>query len=59
MFKCFAFSFRTAKKERANFWYNRNEYGIAIQLYRRALEYLDHRDGDPDNQFGNEDLEVQ
>ncbi|XP_011193416.1 peptidyl-prolyl cis-trans isomerase FKBP8 [Zeugodacus cucurbitae] len=47
----------TRKKERANFWYNRNEYNTAIQLYRRALEYLDDRDGDPDATFDKEDLE--
>lgn len=46
------------KKERANFWYNRNEFNIAIQLYRRALEYLDDRDGDPDANIDNEDLEL-
>lgn len=45
------------KKERANFWYNRNEFNIAIQLYRRALEYLDDRDGDPDANIDTEDLE--
>lgn len=28
------------KRERGNFWYARNEYSLAIQLYRRALEYL-------------------
>lgn len=33
------------KRERANFWYNRNEFTIAIQIYRRALEYLDDTDG--------------
>ncbi|CAD7091956.1 unnamed protein product [Hermetia illucens] len=33
------------KRERANFWYNRNEFNIAIQIYRRALEYLDDTDG--------------
>lgn len=47
----------TRKKERANFWYNRNEYNTAIQLYRRALEFLDDRDGDPDASFDKEDLE--
>ncbi|XP_055688172.1 peptidyl-prolyl cis-trans isomerase FKBP8 [Lutzomyia longipalpis] len=35
----------TRKRERGNFWYNRAEYNIAIQLYRRALEYLDDSDG--------------
>ncbi|XP_036332748.1 peptidyl-prolyl cis-trans isomerase FKBP8 [Rhagoletis pomonella] len=48
----------TSKKERANFWYNRNEFNTAIQLYRRALEYLDDRDGDPDSAFDKEDLEL-
>lgn len=28
------------KRERGNFWYLRTEYNLAIQLYRRALEYL-------------------
>ncbi|XP_055919667.1 peptidyl-prolyl cis-trans isomerase FKBP8 [Eupeodes corollae] len=46
------------KKERANFWYNRNEFNIAIQLYRRALEYLDDRDGDPEANIDTEDLEL-
>lgn len=50
--------FRTRKKERANFWYNRSEFSTAIQLYRRALEYLDNRDGDPDSDFDKEDIEV-
>ncbi|XP_014095636.1 peptidyl-prolyl cis-trans isomerase FKBP8 [Bactrocera oleae] len=50
-------NYGTRKKERANFWYNRNEYNTAIQLYRRALEFLDDRDGDPDSMFDKEDLE--
>lgn len=37
--------FGNRKRERANFWYNRNEFNIAIQIYRRALEYLDDTDG--------------
>lgn len=32
--------FRNRKRERGNFWYERNESNLAIQLYRRALEYL-------------------
>lgn len=28
------------KRERGNFWYARKEWSLAIQLYRRALEYL-------------------
>uniref|UniRef100_A0A0K8UFF4 peptidylprolyl isomerase n=2 Tax=Bactrocera latifrons TaxID=174628 RepID=A0A0K8UFF4_BACLA len=57
--KCFEIrrKYGTRKKERANFWYNRNEYNTAIQLYRRALEFLDDRDGDPDSMFDKEDLE--
>ena len=54
----FLLLFRTRKKERANFWYNRSEFSTAIQLYRRALEYLDNRDGDPDSDFDKEDIEV-
>uniref|UniRef100_A0A6B2EAK5 peptidylprolyl isomerase n=1 Tax=Phlebotomus kandelakii TaxID=1109342 RepID=A0A6B2EAK5_9DIPT len=38
----------TRKRERGNFWYNRSEYNIAIQLYRRALEYLDDSEGSPE-----------
>lgn len=29
------------KKERGNWWYSRQEHTLAIQCYRRALEYLD------------------
>lgn len=32
------------KRERGNFWYERHEYNLAIQLYRRSLEYLDDTD---------------
>lgn len=32
------------KRERGNFWYDRGEYNLAIQLYRRSLEYLDDVD---------------
>lgn len=39
-FLIFFFFFRNNKRERGNFWYSRNEYNLAIQLYRRALEYL-------------------
>ncbi|XP_059620018.1 peptidyl-prolyl cis-trans isomerase FKBP8 [Phlebotomus argentipes] len=38
----------TRKRERGNFWFNRTEYNIAIQLYRRALEYLDDTEGAPE-----------
>lgn len=50
--------FSNKKRERGNFWYERNEYNSAIQLYRRALEYLDDTDpyiGDPEK---NEKIEV-
>lgn len=50
--------YRARKKERANYFYKRNDFINAIHLYTRALEYLDHRDGDPDAEFGKEDLEV-
>lgn len=29
------------KRERGNFWFERNEYNMAIQCYRKALQYLD------------------
>lgn len=29
-----------SKRERGNFWYTRGDFNLAIQLYRRALEYL-------------------
>lgn len=29
------------KKERGNWWYSRQEHTLAIQCYRRALDYLD------------------
>lgn len=32
------------KKERGNWWYSRGEHSIAINCYRRALEYLDDTD---------------
>jgi FK506-binding protein 8 len=33
------------KRERGNFWFKRNEFNLAIQSYRRALEYLDETEG--------------
>ncbi|XP_024943518.1 peptidyl-prolyl cis-trans isomerase FKBP8 isoform X2 [Cephus cinctus] len=33
------------KRERGNWWYMRNEPTLAIQCYRRALEYLDDTNG--------------
>lgn len=29
------------KKERGNYWFKRNEFNLAIQLYRKAIEYFD------------------
>ncbi|KAL5288382.1 FKBP8 family protein [Megaselia abdita] len=47
------------KRERANFWYNRNEFNTAIQIYRRALEFLDHNDGDPDSVDGELGISIE
>lgn len=33
------------KRERGNFFFERQEYNSSIQLYRRALEYLDESEG--------------
>lgn len=33
------------KRVRGNYFFERNEYNFAIQLYRRALEYLDESEG--------------
>ncbi|EAT35561.1 AAEL012272-PA [Aedes aegypti] len=33
------------KRLRGNFWMKRQEYNLAIQSYRRALEYLDESEG--------------
>lgn len=38
------FFFSDHKRERGNFWYERSEFNLAIQLYRRSLEYLDDTD---------------
>ncbi|XP_017054378.1 peptidyl-prolyl cis-trans isomerase FKBP8 [Drosophila ficusphila] len=48
----------TRKKERANFFYKRSEFTTAIHLYRRALDFLDNRDGDPESEFDKEDLDL-
>lgn len=32
------------KRQRGNFWYERSEFNLAIQSYRRSLEYLDDTD---------------
>lgn len=31
----------TRKKERGNYWFKRNDFNLAIQLYRKAIEYFD------------------
>ncbi|KAF4528212.1 hypothetical protein B566_EDAN016833 [Ephemera danica] len=37
--------FRNKKRERGNWWYQREEHSLAIQCYRKALEYLDEAEG--------------
>lgn len=41
------------KRERGNWWYVRGDNTLAIQCYRRALDYLDEATGgiqvEPDN----------
>jgi hypothetical protein len=36
---------RCRKRERGNWWYARQEHTLAIQCYRRALDYLDSIEG--------------
>lgn len=36
---------RNLKRERGNWWYTRGENQLAIQCYRRALDYLDEAEG--------------
>ena len=36
---------RCRKRERGNWWYTRQEHTIAIQCYRRALDYLSDIEG--------------
>lgn len=49
----FSFICRNRKRERGNWWYGRGENTLAIQCYRRALDYLDEAVGgiqiEPDN----------
>uniref|UniRef100_A0A1B6CIU3 peptidylprolyl isomerase n=1 Tax=Clastoptera arizonana TaxID=38151 RepID=A0A1B6CIU3_9HEMI len=42
------------KRERGNWWYSRKEYTLAIQCYRRALDYLD----DIENSAASEDIQL-
>lgn len=37
----YSFTAGSAKKERGNFWFARNEYNSAVTCYRRAIEFLD------------------
>ena len=37
--------YRCGKRERGNIWYARQEYSLAIQCYRRALDFLDDIEG--------------
>lgn len=39
------YNFSNRKRERGNWWYGRGENTLAIQCYRRALDYLDEVEG--------------
>lgn len=41
----FRLYFSNKKRERGNWWYGRGENTLAIQCYRRALDYLDELEG--------------
>lgn len=45
------------KRLRGNFWMKRQEYNLAIQSYRRALEYLDESEGGISNPTESGNLE--
>lgn len=45
------------KRERGNYFFERQEYNSAIQLYRRALEYLDESEGGITNPTPDGELE--
>lgn len=45
------------KRERGNFFFERQEFNSAIQLYRRALEYLDESEGGITNPTTDGELE--
>lgn len=45
------------KRERGNYYFERQEYNSAIQLYRRALEYLDESEGGIKYPTGEEETE--
>ena len=46
------------KRVRGNFWMKRQEYNLAIQSYRRALEYLDETEGGITDPTPTGELEV-
>lgn len=46
------------KRERGNFFFERQEYNSSIQLYRRALEYLDESEGGIKNPTPDGELEA-
>lgn len=46
------------KRERGNFFFERNEFNTAIQLYRRALEYLDESEGGITNPTADGEAEI-
>ncbi|KAF5307152.1 hypothetical protein FQR65_LT00668 [Abscondita terminalis] len=46
------------KKERGNWWYSRGENQLAIQCYRRALDYLDEVEGGIQYPTGDSNSEV-
>jgi hypothetical protein len=43
--KTTAVDVRCRKRERGNWWYTRQEHTLAIQCYRRALDYLSDIEG--------------
>ncbi|XP_046485180.1 peptidyl-prolyl cis-trans isomerase FKBP8 [Neodiprion pinetum] len=53
------------KRERGNWWYSRDEASLAVQCYRRALDYLDetkgginYPQGDQEESISNADLQA-
>lgn len=49
---------RNKKKERGNWWYGRGENNIAIQCYRRALDYLDEVESNLANPLNTSEPEM-
>lgn len=54
-----SFGGRCRKRERGNWWYTRQEHTLAIQCYRRALDYLDDIEGGITLKSGEEDSSSQ